>query len=108
MIDYTLKIDSLEIAAEINGHPDTVTRAIWTMTGTDGDLTATTSSSTEFPQPPEGGAFISFSDLTEATVIGWVEDNTDPDYLDSRQAIIETEIEALRNPHVPPKPPWIA
>lgn len=108
-IAYTLKIDSQpDLAPSINGHEHVVTRAIWTMTGTDGALTASTSASTEFPAPTEEQPFTAFADLTEATVIGWVEANTDPDYMQSRKDLIAAEIEKQRNPYVPPVAPWIA
>ena len=108
-ITYTMKIDGQpDLAPSVNGHEHVVTRAIWTMTGTDGDLSASTSASTEFPAPTEEDPFTAFEDLTEETVIGWVNANTDPAYLDSRRAIIAADIEAQRNPYTPPVAPWVA
>jgi hypothetical protein len=112
MIDYTLKIDSPDVLREVNGFNDVITRLIWTMTGTDGDLTASTSASTDLPAPTEGEPFTAFADLTDpAILIGWVMEHTDAcrgeGYLDSRKAIIAAEIEALRDPYVPPKAPWV-
>lgn len=108
-IAYTMKIDGQpDLAPSINGHEHVVTRAIWTMTGTDGDLSASTSASTEFPAPTEEQPFTAFADLTEATVIGWVEANADPDYMQSRKDLIAADIEAQRNPYVPPVAPWVA
>ena len=108
-ITYTLKIDGQpDLAPSINGHEHVVTRAIWTLTGTDGALSASTSASTEFPEPTEEDPFTAFADLTEEIVIGWVNANTDPDYMQSRKDIIATDIEKLRNPYVPPVAPWTA
>ena len=108
-IAYTMKIDGQpDLAPSINGHQHVVTRAIWTMTGTDGALSASTSASTEFPAPTEDQPFTAFADLTEATVIGWVMDCTDAAYLESRREIIAAEIEKQRNPYVPPVAPWVA
>ena len=107
-ITYTMKIDGQpDLAPSINGHEHVVTRAIWTLTGTDGDLSASTSASTEFPAPTEEDPFTAFVDLTEETVIGWVNANTDPAYMQSRKDIIAADIEKLRNPYVPPVAPWI-
>ena len=107
-IAYTLKIDGQpDLAPSVNGHEHVVTRAIWTLTGTDGDLTASTSASTEFPAPTKETPFTAFEDLTEETVIGWVEANADPDYMQSRKDIIAAEIEKQRNPYTPPTAPWI-
>ena len=108
-IAYTMKIDGQpDLAPSVNGHQHVVTRAIWTMTGTDGALSASTSASTEFPAPTEEDPFTAFADLTEATVIGWVEANADPDYMQSRKDLIAAEIEKQRNPYVPPVAPWVA
>lgn len=111
MIDYTLKIDSHDVVREVNGFSDVITRLIWTMTGTDGDLTASTSASTDLPAPTEGQPFTAFADLTVETLIGWVEEHTDAcrgeGYLDSRKALIAADIEAQRDPYVPPKAPWV-
>jgi hypothetical protein len=111
MIDYTMKIDSYDVVREVNGFKDVITRLIWTMSGQDGDLTATTSASTDLPEPTEGQPFTAFADLTAETLIGWVMEHTDAcrgeGYLDERKAVIAAEIEALRDPYTPPKAPWI-
>lgn len=111
MIEYTLKIDTYDVVREVNGFKDVITRLIWTMTGQDGDLTATTSASTDLPEPTEGQPFTAFADLTAETLIGWVEEHTDAcrgeGYLDERKVIVAEAIEKARNPYVPPKAPWI-
>ena len=111
MIEYTMKIDSYDVVREVNGFKDVITRLIWTMSGQDGDLTATTSASTDLPEPTEGQPFTAFADLTAETLIGWVEEHTDAcrgeGYLDGRKELIAEEIEAKRNPYTPPKAPWV-
>jgi hypothetical protein len=106
-ITYTMKIDSLDCVPALDGLSNVVTRAIWTMTGTDGDLTASTSASTEFPAPTPEQPFISFDELTEATVIGWVEECADASYLESRREVIAGMIAAqITPPIVTPALPW--
>jgi len=106
-ITYTMKIDSLDCVPALDGLSNVVSRAIWTMTGTDGDLTASTSASTEFPAPTPERPFISFDDLTEATVIGWVEECADAAYLESRREIIAGLIaDQIAPPIVTPPLPW--
>jgi len=108
-ITYAMKIDSLDCVPALDGLSNVVIRAIWTMTGTDGDLTASTSASTEFPAPTPEQPFISFDDLTEATVIGWVEECADAAYLESRREIIASLIaDQIAPPIVTPALPWIA
>lgn len=110
-IAYTMKIDAHDVVKSVNGFKDVITRLIWTMTGTDGDLKATQSGSTDLPDPTEGQPFTAFEDIKdEAILIGWVEEHTDAcrgeGYLDKRKELIAEEIEAKRNPYVPPRAPW--
>ena len=107
-ISYSMKIDSLECVPALDGLTNVVRRAIWTMTGTDGDLTASTSASTDFPAPSPEQPFVAFEDLPEATVIGWVEANADAAYLESRRAHIADLIaDQIAPPIVTKAPPWI-
>jgi hypothetical protein len=106
-ITYSMKIDSLDCVPSLDGLSNVVSRAIWTMNGTDGDLTASTSASTEFPAPSPEQPFISFDDLTEETVIGWVEDCADATYLESRREVIAGMIAAqIAPPVITPPLPW--
>ena len=107
-IAYTMKVDSLDCVPALDGLSNVVSRAIWTMTGIDGDLTAATSASTEFPAPTPEQPFISFDDLTEATVIGWVEECADAVYLESRREVIAGLIaDQIAPPVVTPALPWV-
>lgn len=107
MITYSLKIDTLDRVPSLDGLTDVVTRAIWTMTGVDGDLSATSSACTEFPAPTPEQPFIAFPDLTEETVIGWVETHADPAYLQSRRDHIAQQIvDQVSPPVVTSRPPW--
>jgi len=106
-ITYAMKIDSLDCVPALDGLSNVVSRAIWTMTGTDGELTASTSASTEFPAPTPEQPFISFDGLTEATVIGWVEECADSAYLESRREVIAGLIADQIAPSiVTPALPW--
>ena len=106
-IAYTMKVDSLDCVPALDGLSNVVSRAIWTMTGTDGDLTAATSASTEFPAPTLEQPFVEFAELTEATVIGWVEECADAAYLDSRREVIAGLIaDQIAPPIVTPALPW--
>ena len=107
-ITYTMKIDSLDCVSALDGLTNVVSRAIWTMTGIDGDLTAATSACTELPAPTPEQPFISFDDLTEATVIGWVEVCADETYLESRREVIVGLIaDQIAPPIITPPLPWV-
>jgi len=102
-VNFKYTIDSFDTAPSLDGFSNVVTRAIWTLTGTDtnGD-TASTSASTEFAPP--GEEFTAFDDLTEAIVTGWVEASADPAYLASRKVIIADLIAASKSPPAPAIP----
>lgn len=104
-ISYSMSIDSLDVAPAMDGKPNVVTRAIWTLRGVDRAYEATSAASTEFPAPGED--FTAYADLTEATVIGWVEAHTDPDYLQSRRDHIAQQItDQVAPPIINPPLPW--
>lgn len=107
-ITYSLRVDTLDRVPSLDGLTDVVTRAIWTMTGVDEeDRTATSSASTEFPAPTPEQPFIAFDDLSEATVVGWIETHTDPGYLQSRRDHIAQLIaDQISPPIVTSRPPW--
>lgn len=107
-ITYSLRVDTLDRIPSLDGLTDVVTRAIWTMTGVDEeDRTATSSASTEFPAPTPEQPFIAFADLSEATVVGWIETHTDPAYLQSRRDHIAQLIaDQISPPIVTSRPPW--
>jgi len=107
-ITYSLRVDTLDRVPSLDGLTAVVTRAIWTMTGVDEeDRTATSSASTEFPAPTPEQPFIAFADLSEATVVGWIETHTDPAYLQSRRDHIAQLIaDQISPPIVTSRPPW--
>ena len=51
--------------------PNYVVNALWTVTGVDGDNTASIDGNTQFTSQ-QGPDFIPYDQLTEATVIGWI------------------------------------
>lgn len=112
-ITYTIKpVGQPDVAEEINGFKDVVTRVLWDMVGVSSDgFEEKIGASTEFPEPTEGQPFTALKDLTEETVVGWIEQHTPAQhgekYLDERKTIVADLIEKARNPYVAPKAPWI-
>lgn len=77
--------------------PDYVVNALWTVTGVDGQYTASINGNTLFSSQ-QGPDFIPYSQLTEATVIGWIPANE----IESAQANVQGQIDSMINPPVSP------
>jgi len=97
----TWRIDSMKVKDEVNADGVTLPRAVyqtyWTVTGTNSDgHSASWSGATPFTAAnvPEG-EFTAFADLTEATVLGWIQAvvNADSGYAAHIDEQIEKRIE---------------
>ena len=86
--------------------PDYVVNALWTVTGVDGDNTASIDGNTLFSSN-QSSTFIPYDQLTEATVIGWIP----TEQIASAQACVQGQLDSLANPPVSPQNtplPWSA
>jgi hypothetical protein len=86
--------------------PDYVVNALWTVTGVDGEHTASIDGNTMFSSQ-QGPDFIPYDQLTEATVIGWIP----AEQIASAQACVQGQIDSMINPPVSPQNtplPWAA
>jgi hypothetical protein len=86
--------------------PDYVVNVLWTVTGVDGDNTASIGGNTQFSSADQEGAFIPYASLTEATVIGWIP----AEQIASAQACVQGQIDSLITPPVSPAAqpmPWV-
>jgi hypothetical protein len=97
----TWRIDSMKVKDEVNADGVTLPRAVyqtyWTVTGTNSDgHSGSWSGATPFTAAnvPEG-EFTPFADLTEATVLGWIQAvvNADASYAAHIDEQIEKRIE---------------
>jgi hypothetical protein len=87
--------------------PDYVVNVLWTVTGVDGDHTASIGGNTQFSSADQEGAFVPYESLTQAQVIGWIPANQ----IESAQACVQGQLESLANPPVSPENtplPWSA
>lgn len=87
--------------------PDYVVNVLWTVTGVDGDNTASIGGNTQFSSADQEGAFIPYASLTQAQVIGWIPDNQ----IESAQACVQGQLDSMANPPVSPENtplPWVA
>ena len=87
--------------------PGYVVNCLWQVTGVDGEYTASIGGNTQFNSADQEGAFVPYSSLTEAAVIGWIPANQ----IESAQACVQGQLDSLANPPVSPSAqplPWSA
>lgn len=77
--------------------PDYVVNVLWTVTGVDGQYTASIDGNTTFSSQ-QGSTFIPYEQLTEATVIGWIT----PEQIASAQACVQGQLDSMANPPASP------
>ena len=99
-IDYTWTIGNLEYN---NDSDQGVVIAHWRCTGVDGEYSASAYSTQSFTPDPSADGYVAISDLTEATVIGWVQNAVDQT---ATEASIASKIEAQKNPTTLSGTPW--
>lgn len=82
------------------------TVAHWTLSGTDGEHTASVYGSQALPEAnPED--FTPYDELTEATVVGWVQSAMGEEQVAALEANVTAQLETLANPPVVSLPvPW--
>jgi hypothetical protein len=106
MTTFTTTIDTMYTLPQLDGETDVVVNAIWTVTGVDGQYTASIGGNTQFTLE-QGGSFTPYSQLTEAQVIGWIPESQ----ITSAQQCVQGQIDSLINPPVSPSAqplPWSA
>ena len=95
----TWKIANLER----NAADDGVVVAHWRCTAEDGEYTASSYGTVSFTPDPTAEGFVPFDELTEATVIGWVQAELEQDAIEARLA---AQIEEAKAPAVIAGVPW--
>ena len=99
-IEYTWSIPMTEYT---NDDDKGVTICHWRCTGVDGEYTASAYSTQSFTPDPSADGYVAYADLTEATVIGWVQNAVDQA---ATEASIASKIEAQKNPATLSGTPW--
>ena len=99
-IDYTWTIGNLEYN---NDSDQGVVIAHWRCTGVDGDYSASAYSTQSFTPDPSADGYVAYDSLTEATVIGWVQNAVDQT---ATEASIASKIEAQKSPATLSGTPW--
>ena len=103
---YSWIISQLEAYPQHDNHTDVVFTVHWRRQATDGTHFADTYGSQSVTLDPDA-PFTAYADLTEAQVIGWLEDAFGPDTLAAQVAALDKQIEDLISPPVlRPALPW--
>ena len=97
-ITYTWTIDTMSTMP--TPEPDFVVSVKWTLTGTDGTNTASIGGINNFTQ--EGDTFTPYANLTEAQVLGWVQDDLGESGVANYEANVDGQINSMINPPVSP------
>jgi len=85
--------------------PGFVVNVLWTVTGLDGQYTASIDGNSQFTV--QEGTFTPYPQLTESQVIGWIP----PEQIASAQACVQGQIDSMITPPVSPANtplPWAA
>lgn len=104
MISYTWKIKQLTVVPDYSGLQDVVKSVGYSVTASEDDLSTDILLSVELNSVSDPSKFIAYEDLTEETIISWVQPMTDMVELEARatQALL-----GLRSPPTVTKPlPW--
>ena len=99
-IEYNWTIGNLEYN---NDSDKGVVIAHWRCTGVDGDYSASAYSTQSFTPDPSADNYVAYDSLTEAMVIGWVQNAVDQT---ATEASIASKIEAQKTPATLSGTPW--
>lgn len=105
-ITYTWSVVQMDAYPEADGEKDVVFTVHWTLNGTDGVYNGGVYGSTGVTVNP-AEPFTPYADLTQAQVIGWVEEALGAEQVAAYEEIIAQQIENQVNPPVVTPPlPW--
>ena len=105
-ITNTWAVQQMDCYPEEDGETDVVFTVHWTLTATDGTYQGYVYGSQGVSIDPDV-PFTPYADLTEAQVIGWVQDAMGPEQVASLEANVAQQIANQINPPVVTPPlPW--
>ena len=105
-ITNTWAVVQMDAYPEYEGEADVVFTVHWTLTGTDGTYVGSVYGSVGVSLN-EGATFTPYEDLTEAQVIGWVQDALGAEQVAAYEANVAQQIaDQIDPPVVTPPLPW--
>jgi hypothetical protein len=107
-ITNTWSVIQLNCYPELDGETDVVFTVHWTLNGTNGAYAGSVYGSISVPFD-RGADFTPYADLTQAQVIGWVQDTLGEEQVAVYEANVAQQIADQANPPaVTPPLPWSA
>jgi len=106
MTTYTWTINAMYTVQQPD--PDYVVNVLWTLAGVDGEYTASIGGNTVFDSQ-QASPFIPYDQLTQETVVGWVQSNLGEQGIANYEANVQGQIDSMINPPVSPQNtplPW--
>ena len=104
MTDFTWTIANLE---RTNDDAKGVVVAHYRCDGVDGEHSIGAYGTQSFTPDPSADGYVAFADLTEATVVGWVQNALGgAEKVAEIEAAIQAKIEEQKNPTVVAEVPW--
>ena len=108
MTTYTWSILQMSVLPVLDGQADVVVSAQWNILGQDQEYIYNLAGWENFTLK-QGEGFTPYDQLTEAQVIGWVQDTMGENQVSSLEASVQGSLDALINPPVVPQDiplPW--
>jgi hypothetical protein len=93
----------------VPNQPEYVVLANWTLSGTDGTNTASIGGSTQFAVVEGQSGYTPYASLTQAQVIGWIQESLGPQGVANFEANVQGQINSIETPPVTPSNtalPW--
>ena len=106
---FNLTIDQMYTLNNVAGEPDYVVNVLWTLTGVDGEYTASIGGNTQLAVDDQDPNFVPYAELTPQIVTGWVEEALGEQGMANYEANVNGQIESMKNPPVTPQNtplPW--
>jgi len=105
-ITYTWAVTGLKTKTE-GDNVNAVVQTYWTKTGTDGTNTGVFNGATPFTSVDvPAGEFVAFEDLTEETVLGWIQATVTGGYEEHVNGQIQKQIDDKVSPITEAHLPW--
>ena len=105
-ITNTWSVVQMDCYPELDGDTDVVFTVHWTLNGTDGTYNGSVYGSVGVTLDPDA-PFVPYASLTEAQVIGWVQDALGAEQVAAYEANVAQQIANDKNPPVVTPPlPW--
>ena len=99
MVNYIWTVTAMYTLPMVEGFTDVVVIADWTLTGIEGEYSATVNNSTQF-NLPQGEDFTPYEDLTEVQVVGWIKNTIGSKAIEQYEAKIANDIYHQAHPPV--------